>query len=155
MLVLITAGLLANTLQKPLADNVVFSDVPDNHFVYGLLLELRTDGLLPELVLPLSRGNRPLTRGEIGCYICEATLNLQRYVDERRPVNASNGEVTFSGQLSNLTGDQLKYFFALTPRIRRVAKLFATNLPPFVKWKELDQSLDGEKKLIDGLIAAA
>src|SRR5258708_37807620 len=101
---------LAAAVQKPLPDNAKYPDVPDNHFVYGMLSELKSDGLLPELdadVLLLER--RPLTRGQIGRYVVQATMNLQRYVDEHRQVASSGMTVKYSETLTDFSADQLRY----------------------------------------------
>ena len=151
----IVAFAVLASMQKPQSDNTIFLDVPDNHFAYAMLLELKSDGLLPELQLPLTRGDRPLTRGQIGAYVTEATINLQRHVDNHRPINPSAGMVSYSAQISDFSADQLKYLVDLVPRLRKVAKAFSANLPSYVKWQEIDRSLQEEGTLLDGLVAGS
>jgi len=140
--------------QKSSLDNAVFVDVPDNHYVYSLLMELRGDGLLPETNnVPLVRGARPLTRGQIARYLVIATSNVQQYIDEHREVRTTNGLVSYSDTVSTFTGDQLKYVAALPERMRKVVKAFSGNFPSYVKWTELDAVLEREDKLLDGLVA--
>jgi len=152
--VLIAAALLASGLQKPPPDNAAYPDVADNHFVYATLSELNAGGLLPELDPDdLLSAKRPLTRGQIGRYIVEATINLQRFVDHHRQLESKGNVAKYSDTVSTLTGKQINYLLALTPRIRRVAKAVAPNLPTFVHSPDLDHTLDAETKLIDGLLA--
>lgn len=142
-------------LQKSTANNAAFPDVPDNHYVYALLGDMRRSGLLPELAgVNLGSSQSPLTRGQVGAFVVEATINLQRHVDAGRHKSQTQGIVSYSDQISDFNGDQLKYQFALIPQLRRVAKNFSQNLPPFVKLSELDASLQQEAKVIDGLTAS-
>ena len=137
-------------------NNTVFVDVPDNHYVYALLMELRTDGLLPETNrIPLVRGARPLTRGQVARYMVIATANLQQYVEEHREVRVANGFVTYSDTVSTFTTDQLKYVSGLPDRMRKVVKAFSQNFPPYVNWTSLDSALDKQGTVLDGLVAGA
>lgn len=137
------------------SNNAIYPDVPDNHFVYDLLRELKSDGLLPELSAAegLLRGNRPLTRGQIGRFVVQGTMNLQQFIDEHRKLDTVDRLVKYSDTVSDLTGDQLKYNVGLTFKLRKVGKIFSGNLPTYVSWKGLDRSLEDEGKLIDGLLA--
>jgi hypothetical protein len=151
---LIAAALLASGVQKPQPGNAAYPDVPDNHFVYATLSDLRAGGLLPELDPDeLLSVTHPLTRAKIGQYVVEATINLQRFVDQHRQISSVGTTVRYSDTVSTLTGSQISYLLALTPRVRKVAKAVSPNLPPFVHWSELDHTLDAEGKLIDGLLA--
>jgi len=149
LLITVAVGL---AVQQSLGNNVIYGDVPDNHFAYDVLRDLRSGGLLPEL--PGQRGGWYLTRGQFGAYITEATINLGRYVDRHRFPKAVKGFEVYSEQLTDLSGEQLQYLVAVVPRIRRVAKTFSMNLPSYVSWKGLDRSLEDEGKRIDGLLAA-
>lgn len=150
----ILAIVVAFCVQKPPSDNAICGDVPNNHFVYATLSELKSGGLLPELDPDsLISATHPLTRAKIGRYIVEATINLQRFIDEHREMNSVGGTARYSDTVSTLTGNQISYLIGLTSRIRRVAKAVSPNLPPFVRWPDLDHSLDAEAKLIDGLLA--
>jgi len=150
----VAALALGASLQKAPTNGSIYPDVPDNHYVYAMLIDLRAHGLLPELHQDtLTRGDRPLTRGMIGMFVVEATFNTRMFVDAHRHADTSHGIVQYSSPVSDLTGDQLKYLDSLVPRLRSVAKTFAANLPSFVKSNDLDRSLEDQANVIDGLTA--
>src|SRR6476646_963318 len=116
---LIASACLVAGIQKPPPDNLLYPDVPDNHVAYAILHELKADGLLPEWD-DLVRGNRPLTRGQIGRFLAHAAMNLQQFVEDHRQVTGPPGPtLKYSDAMTTFSGKQLTYLVALTPRLRK------------------------------------